>query len=43
MTIGNEILYFSLEKSATEMMQSIIVDKQIAASNQQQIDGITQL
>ncbi|WP_119712074.1 hypothetical protein [Arsenophonus endosymbiont of Aleurodicus floccissimus] len=41
--VGNEILYFSPEKSVTEMMKSIIADKQIAASNQQQIACITEL
>lgn len=41
--MGNEILYFSPEKSVTEMMKSIIADKQIAASNQQQIACITEL
>ncbi|WP_032114436.1 hypothetical protein WH390_10280 [Candidatus Arsenophonus nilaparvatae] len=43
MGMGNEILYFSPEKSVTEMMKSIIADKQIAASNQQQIACITEL
>ncbi|QLK87652.1 hypothetical protein E3U36_04980 [Arsenophonus endosymbiont of Aphis craccivora] len=41
--MGNEILYLSPEKSVTEMMKSIIADKQIAASNQQQIAFITEL
>ncbi|HGJ5881119.1 MAG TPA: hypothetical protein ACHBZ9_19290, partial [Arsenophonus nasoniae] len=41
--MGNEILYFSPEKSVTEMMKNIIADQQIAASNQQQIDCITEL
>lgn len=40
---GNEILYFSAEKSVTEMMKSIIADQQIAVSKQQQIDCITEL
>ncbi|HGJ5875811.1 MAG TPA: hypothetical protein ACHBX0_04690 [Arsenophonus sp.] len=33
LTIGNEILYFSLKKSVTAMMLCIIADKQIAISN----------
>lgn len=41
--MGNEILYFSPEKSVTGMMKSILADQQIAACNQQQIDCITEL
>jgi hypothetical protein len=41
--MANEILYFSPEKSVSEMMKNIIADKQITASNQQQIDCITEL
>ncbi|WGO83867.1 hypothetical protein [Arsenophonus apicola] len=41
--MANEILYFSPEKSVSEMMKNIIADKQIAASNQQQIECITEL